>query len=204
MSAISVETCSWKSGDAACRGSEAVTQPTYFRIAALLLAALTGAYAEEGGDRKRGNPLWEVSLADLRTTAERPLFSPSRRPQSPLSAAPPVVAAALAPPRLAEPEDPPFALLGTIVGERTEIAVFLDEATKDIVHLKVGQDRGGWTLRSVQARQVDFARDRWVATLSLKRDADDRRPATPPIDVAASASPDMGSSRAALRQRRGR
>jgi hypothetical protein len=187
-------------------GDEAVALILLIRIAILLLASavLTDARAEEQAGLKRGNPLWGIPLANLRITTERPLFSASRRPPPPPIAAPPVIASSLPPPRPAEPERPPLALLGTIIGERTEIAVFLDEATKDIIHLKVGQDRAGWTLRSVLSRKVDFERNRRIATLSLKRDTDEQRAAKPTVDVAAPGNPDMESYRAALHQRRGR
>jgi hypothetical protein len=95
-------------------------------------------------------------------------------------------------------------LLGTVVGERTKIAVFLDEASKDIVRLRVGQERAGWTLRSVDGRKVDFVRDSRIATLFLTRDADEQLPANLPVDVAASSNPDIASYRAAPHQRRGR
>jgi hypothetical protein len=115
----------------------------------------------------------------------------------------------LPPPRPPEPKPPLFALLGTIVGERNKIAVFLDETTKDTVRLKVGQDHSGWTLRSVDGRQVDLEKDHRIATLSFKPDADDKRPAKPQVekpqaDMASLSNPDMESYRAALRQRRGR
>jgi hypothetical protein len=187
--------------------SEVVALLAFIRIATALLVAgivLTGAYAEEEAGLKRGNPLWGIPVANLRGTGERPLFSASRRPPPPPFVAPPVIASALPPPPPAEPKRPPLALLGTIIGEGTEIAVFLDEATKDIVHLKVGQDRGGWTLRSVHGRQVDFERNHRIATLAFNRDVDEQRLAKPPVDVAALSNPDMESYRAALRQRRGR
>src|SRR5262249_45651726 len=88
-----------KSDDGESRCGHAVTQLTYFRIAALVVAALRGVYAEEGAGPISGTPLWEVSLADLRTTVERPLFPPSRHAPEPPLAAPPVVAAALPSPR---------------------------------------------------------------------------------------------------------
>jgi hypothetical protein len=174
-------------------------------IAALLFAGaiLTNADAKEDA-RPRGNPLWGISLDSLRATAERPLFSPSRRPPPSPLAAPPIVTSPLPPPRTVEPERPPLALLGTIIGKRVEIAVFLEEKTKDTVRLKVGEGRDGWTLRSVHAGTVDFARGHRMATLSFKRAADDRGPTKPPVDVAASGNPDMQSYRAELNRRRGR
>jgi len=105
-------------------------------------------------------------------------------------------------------------LLGTIIGERSKIAVFLDETTKDTVRLMVGQDHGGWLLRSVQGRQVDFEKDHRIATLSFKVDPDNQRPLKPdtengrpekpPADVAVPSNTDMESYRAALNRARGR
>jgi hypothetical protein len=175
-----------------------------FAASRLAFADLSPASAGEAAGAKTGNPLWGIPLSDLRTTIERPLFSHSRRPPPRPLAPTPVVAVPSPPPRPVEPSRPPLALLGTIVGERTEIAVFLEETTNDIVHLKVGQDRAGWTLRAVHGRQVDFERGHRIATLSFKRDAEDQRPATPTVDAAASSNPDMVSYRAAVNRMRGR
>jgi hypothetical protein len=155
-------------------------------------------------------PYGGVPLADLRVTVERPLFSPSRRPPPAPLAVPPVIASPLPPPRAIEPQRPALALLGTIIGERNKIAVFLDETTKDTVRLRVGQDHAGWTLRSVHGRAVDLQKDHRIETLSFEPEADNQRPKKPPVDekspvdVAVSGNPDMEAYRAALRQRRGR
>jgi hypothetical protein len=196
----------WKTWNAAARRcSKAVVLPTFLRIAVLLFAGaiLSNADAKEDVS-PRGNPLWGISLNNLRATAERPLFSPSRRPPPPPLAAPPIVTSPLPPPRPVEPERPPLTLLGTIIGERVKIAVLLEETTKDTVRLKVGEIRGGWILRTVHARTVDFERNHRIATLSFQRDADDQPPTKLPVDVAASNNPDMESYRAALHRSRGR
>src|SRR5262249_48544525 len=114
------------------RSAEVVVSSAFFGVAVLLIACavLTGAHAKEGTGPKTGNPLWGVPLAHLRTTVERPLFSPSRHAPEPPLAAPPVVAAALPSPRPSEPERPPLMLLGTITGARTEIAVLLTRRLK--------------------------------------------------------------------------
>src|SRR5262249_20467763 len=180
---------SW-SGRSRSRNVAALTWSVGLAVLLVALSDLTPACAVETRVVKAENPLWGVPLSDLRATTERPLFSPSRRPPSPPIAAPPVVATPLPPPRPPDPQPPPLALLGTIVGEQTRIAVFVDQSTKDVVHLKLGQDRAGWTLRAVHGRQVDFERDHRVATLSLQRAAEDHRPskatvdqATPPIRI---------------------
>jgi len=216
MPAISVVKArgSWKASNEVARlgsGDKAAAPSALVRIVSLLFAValLTRAYSEEGGRPKTGNPLWGIPLVDLRMTVERPLFSPSRRPPPPPLAAPPVVASPLPPPRPVEPERPAFTRLGTIIGERIEIAVFLDEVTKDVVYLKAGQDRGGWTLKSVRGRQIDFEKNYRTARLAFNPEPVDQRRAKPQAeksqaDVAALSNPDMESYRAALRQRRGR
>jgi general secretion pathway protein N len=111
----------------------------------LAIGLLPPVQANELAAPKNGNPLWKISLSALRATVERPLFSASRRPPPP--AAVRIVAPSLPPSQLAaEPDHPPLKLLGTIIGERKEIAVFLDDATKNMISLRIGQDHDGWTL----------------------------------------------------------
>jgi len=115
-----------------------------------------------------GNPLWVIPLESLSATRERPIFSPSRRPPPP-----PVLAAASAapakppPPKPAEPDHPLLSPVGTIVGGGENIAVFLDQATKDVVRLKIGEGHDGWILRSVRGREASFEKDHQTATLAL-------------------------------------
>jgi general secretion pathway protein N len=109
------------------------------------------------------NPLWEIPLSGLATTRERPIFSPSRRP-------PPVVAAAPAqapPPKPARVERPQLALVGTVGGEEESFGIFVDQATKAALRLKVGEDYQGWKLRAVQGREVTLERDQQTTILSL-------------------------------------
>ena len=83
----------------------------------------------------RGNPLWAVPLADLSAMREHPIFSPSRRPP-----ARPAVAAVIepAPPVPPMAQRPPLTLVGTIVGETTQIGVFIEENTHQMVRLPIG------------------------------------------------------------------
>jgi len=193
-----------RSGRCRSRNVAAPIWSAAFTALLLAMSDLSPACAVETRVVATGNPLWGIPIADLRETTERPLFSPSRRPPPLPLAAPPVVAAALPPPPPPEPQPPPLALLGTIVNEHTRIAVFIDQTTKDIVRLKLGQNRAGWTLRAVHGRRVDLERDRRVATLFLQRDAEDQRPSKPTVDQAAPTNPDMEAYRAALHQSRGR
>src|SRR5205085_12702922 len=84
-----------------------------------------------------GNPLWAIPLSTLSATRERPLFTPSRRPPAPAIAGPPPVepvAAPAAPPP--EPDRPQLTLVGAVAGDSGGIAIFIDQATNDVVRLR--------------------------------------------------------------------
>jgi general secretion pathway protein N len=115
-----------------------------------------------------GNPLWAVPLSSLTATRERPLFTPSRRAPAPAVAGPvAVVAPPPAAPPPPEPERPSLILVGAIAGETEGFAVFLDQATNNIVRLKTGQDHDGWVLLSVKGREATLEKDKRSATLAL-------------------------------------
>jgi hypothetical protein len=119
-----------------------------------------------------GNPLWALSLKQLSITRERPIFSPSRRPPPP--AAPTYVApvAVRTPPKPREPERPSITLVGTILGTSESIGIFLDQSTRDIVRLLLGEDHEGWALRSVKTREVTLVKHRERVVLELPRPGD--------------------------------
>jgi general secretion pathway protein N len=114
-----------------------------------------------------GNPLWGIPLRALSAIAERPIFSPSRRPHAPVVLA---LAAAepLKPVPPPEPTHPPLVLVGTVIGESRQIGIFLKETTKEIVRLVTGEGRDGWVLRSVDKVGVQFERGGRTATLVLR------------------------------------
>lgn len=102
-------------------------------------------------DRERGNPLWAVPLESLPATRDRPLFSPSRRPAEPaVAVAPPPPPA----PPAAAPARPRLVLMGTIVSTAGSLGLFTDQASGQVLRLKVGEAHAGWTLRSVSPRDV--------------------------------------------------
>jgi general secretion pathway protein N len=116
----------------------------------------------------RGNPLWAVPLRSLSATRERPLFSPSRRPPAPaVAAAAFSQPAAPPPPKPEEPDHPPLALVGTVVGETEGIGIFFDQSAKNVIRLRTGEGHSGWVLRSVQGREATFEKGRRAATLAL-------------------------------------
>jgi general secretion pathway protein N len=114
-----------------------------------------------------GNPLWSVPLSTLTATRERPLFSPARRAPAPAVAGQVAVAPPPPPPPSAEPERPQLVLVGAIASDTEGFAVFLDQATNSVVRLKVGQDHGGWVLRSVKGREATLQKDKQITTLAL-------------------------------------
>jgi hypothetical protein len=119
-----------------------------------------------------GNPLWAIPLATLSTTHERPIFSPSRRPPPPAVVPVPEVKAP-PPPESPTAERPQLSLVGTIASSDQSFGIFLDQATKSPLRLKVGEDFQGWKLRSVLGREATLERDRQTTILRLPQpDAD--------------------------------
>src|SRR4051812_14126052 len=114
-----------------------------------------------------GNPLWAIPLSALTATRERPLFLPSRRAPAPAVAGSPVVAAPPPSPSAPVEEQPPLTLVGAIASETEGFAVFLDQATNNVIRLKVGQDHEGWVLRTVKGREATLQKDRRSTTLML-------------------------------------
>jgi hypothetical protein len=103
-----------------------------------------------------GNPLLAISLDQLSSTRQRPLFSPTRRPPPAVAVAPLAAAPVLIPP---PPERPQLTLVGTVVGEQDGIGVFVEQSTQKVFRLKIGEAHEGWTLRSIRRRAVDLEKD---------------------------------------------
>jgi general secretion pathway protein N len=110
------------------------------------------------------NPLWAMPLKQFSVTRERPIFLPSRRPP----AAPEV---AVAVPRVVaspkEPERPPLSLVGTISGDDEKFGIFVNQSTKAVVRLRVGEDFQGWKLRSIQGREASLEKNQKSVVLAL-------------------------------------
>jgi general secretion pathway protein N len=104
------------------------------------------------------NPLWAIPLSALAATPKRPLFSPSRRPPTPMVASAAVLAPPPPPPPPA-PDHPNLVLVGTVVARSEGIAVLVDPMTHNAVRLRTGEGHEGWILQSV---------DRRTATLQKK------------------------------------
>jgi hypothetical protein len=114
------------------------------------------------------NPLWGMPLKQFTATRERPIFLPSRRAPAPVPSTV-AVAKAVAPPKPKEPEQPQVALVGTISGDDTSFGIFVDQATKAVLRLKVGEDFQGWQLRSIQSREASFQKNQLTFVVALPK-----------------------------------
>lgn len=116
----------------------------------------------------RGNPLWSVPLSALTVTQERPIFSATRRPPPRAVAASPVEEAHAPPPKPLE-APPPLLLVGAVVGEGEAIAILVNRTDQKVVRLRQGESLGGWSLSSVQPREVTFKQGERSEVLTLQR-----------------------------------
>jgi hypothetical protein len=133
-----------------------------------------------GTDRApAGNPLWGIPLKELTATRERPIFSPSRRPPPPASIGP-IAAPITNVGAKREPDRPRLILVGTVIGEKESIGVFLDQTTKNAVRLKTGQQHEGWVLQSIQGRDATFQKDQQIVVLTLPQPGAEQTAAIPP------------------------
>ena len=112
------------------------------------------------------NPLWAMPLKQFSATRERPIFLPSRRP--PAAA----VTAAVAPkaivvPKPKELERPQLSLVGTIAGDDDRFGIFIDQSSKAVVRLKLGEEFQGWKLRSIQGREASLEKNQSVVALEM-------------------------------------
>ena len=143
-----------------------------------------------------GNPLWGIPLRALSATRERPLFSPSRRPPAPVIAVAPAPAARPAPIAAgpAAPEPPPLALVGTVVGAQKRIAILFNLTTRQVTHVREGEEESGWRVRLVSPRSAIVEKDTMSVTLDLPK------PGEGPVaaeELGAGDTPDEGEGPAA-------
>jgi len=116
----------------------------------------------------RGNPLWSVPLSALTVTQERPIFSAMRRPPPRAVAAAPVEQVRVQAPKPVEPL-PPLMLVGAVAGEGDAIAILVNRTDQKVVRLRRGESLGGWSLTSVQSREVTLKQGDRSEVLALQR-----------------------------------
>lgn len=123
------------------------------------------------------NPVLAIPLSQLSMTRDRPIFSPSRRP--PALPALPVVAKPVEPAKTMQPETPPLILVGTVAGEDSGIAVFVEQSGENSVRLRLNESHQGWTLQSIQGREVTLFKDQKSSVLALAPPGGNAEPARP-------------------------
>jgi general secretion pathway protein N len=128
----------------------------------------------------RGNPLWAIPLKSLSATREKPLFTPSRRAPAPAVAGAPVVVP-VDPPQQAGPERPHLSLVGAVIGETEGLAVFLDDATRQVIRLRTGENHEGWILRAVKGREATLQKEREPVILRLPAPSEGQKPSSPEL-----------------------
>jgi hypothetical protein len=50
-------------------------------------------------------------------------------------------------------------LIGTVIGTDVQIGIFLEQATQNVIRLRLGEEHQGWVLRLVKAREVTLVKD---------------------------------------------
>ncbi len=119
-----------------------------------------------------GNPLWAVPLSALAETRDRPLFSSSRRPPPiapPAAAPPPPAPDARVSVAQAQPETPPWTLIGTILSPAASLAIVQNAGTQAVGRVRVGDEDSGWRVRSVAARSIVVEKGAQTVTLEIRR-----------------------------------
>jgi hypothetical protein len=141
---------------------------TRLRWMCCLLAAilLTGGRATAPAQTIAGAAAGELPpLESLQATRERPLFSPTRRPD-------PVEA----PPVDGSPEEAvdamPFELIGVAVGPDIRVAVIRHRATSEIARLQEGDQVDAWKLEAIAPRYVVLRGETRRVRLRLQGDSD--------------------------------
>jgi general secretion pathway protein N len=119
-----------------------------------------------GASATVGNAVLAIPLSKLSMTRDRPIFSLSRRPPPP---PPPaiVIAKPIESPKPEAEQQPPLILVGTVAGGGSEIAVFVEQATENVVKLRLNESHRGWILRSIQGREVTLLKGPKSSVLAL-------------------------------------
>jgi hypothetical protein len=158
-------------------GAESADRDTNSTGSELERASSPPLKAAANRGEQSGNPILAIPLSQLSTTRDRPIFSPTRRPPAPPAL--PVVAKPVEPAKPMQPETPPLVLVGTVAGEDSGIAVFVEQSTENSVRLRLNESHQGWTLKSIQGREVTLLKDQKSNVLALAPPGGNLEPARP-------------------------
>jgi len=166
ISAVSNDSLGADWADGTQAGSTALSAGTNPAAAVQVVVSPAAPLAPASERALSANPLWAIPLAQIPITRDRPIFSPSRRPP-PAAVTPAEIPKVVAVPKPREPERPQLTLVGTAASDDEGFGIFLDQSTKAVFRLKVGEDYQGWRLRSVQGREATLEKDQRVVPLAL-------------------------------------
>jgi hypothetical protein len=138
-------------------------QTSQHNVMGIVRNGAVSAKTERTGKKSQGptgqaNPLWAIPFSSLSATRNRPIFSATRRPSSPVQRSSSL-------PSLAN--RPPFTLVGVIAGQGEGIAIISDGGTKSMIRLKTGETHLGWTLRRVKGREATLQKEDISTILEL-------------------------------------
>ena len=129
------------------------------------------AIARETKPPRVGNPVLAIPLQRLSETRERPIFSLWRRPApTPVDNTPRVTPVVVPPP---EPEQLQLSLIGTVISERIVVGIFMEEATKNVFRLGIGEAHNGWILHFLQSRRAALQKNGRTVEVALSPPANE-------------------------------
>jgi general secretion pathway protein N len=158
-------------------GAESTDKETNSTGSEIDRAASRALKASTSPGGRVANPVLALPISQLSMTRDRPIFSPSRRPPTPPGL--PVIAKPVEPAKPMQPETPPFILVGTVAGEDSGIAVFVEQSGENSVRLRLNESHQGWTLQSIQGREVTLLKDHKSSVLALAPPGGNAEPARP-------------------------
>jgi general secretion pathway protein N len=141
-----------------------------------LLPCAAGAQSPPANPPVRAFALPPVE--ELRATRERPLFSPSRRPDAQASTGPE------AGPVEESPDSVPFELTGVVIGTDMAIAILRNRDTQESVQLRRGESLEDWSIEEIAPRHVVLRQEDRQVRLELfptKAEASATPPPAPSI-----------------------
>jgi hypothetical protein len=154
-----------------------MSKSTLTGILALLVLLPCAAGAQSPPANAPGRSFALPPLEELRATRERPLFSPSRRPDE----------TAVGPEADLVEESPdslPFELTGVVMGTDVAIAILRNRDTQETVQLRRGETLEAWSIEEIAARHVVLRQEDRQVRLELFPAKAEGSAAVPPSPLA--------------------
>jgi hypothetical protein len=142
------------------------SQGAFAALLALMPAVVAAADMSSPAKVEQGavlaTPLAGQPLDGLRASRERPLFSPTRRPPPP---PPSVTERSPEPPAPLPP--PNVSLFGIVMDDGEARAIVRTAPAADVLHVRTGDDIGGWKVAQIEGRRLVLSLDGRLATFTM-------------------------------------